>query len=389
MSSTRRRRFSFYHRTTGGVGSGAGGNESSSGGESVFAKHYHQLMQAPMGGGHGVSLIPLQNVDVDLIQRLHHGCTVIHYDPESGRSVLCHIRLDASCGVLLWQKHHSSGVGSSGWNAQQVGVGGAGGAGGIGSSKFGVGPGIGADGRLATSGATSGPSLGATSTMTGTVATSSAADGQLISARWIARFVAGDIAWSGLEEGYLELSYVKNLELCDMWDFDIEAIYRRHSVEEMSVPMHCWSIVYGASLSENECLYFLAPQFIADTWRQGLEQVVRELKKQNACCDRRLLWLKKLYLDLYFDNDLCVGPTPAAAIQAFGGKAFWREQAAMLNTSSTTGDGGGGGRAATMAGVFSTGGDASSNAGTVLRKATTLSLASNYLKKKNKLAQVR
>ncbi|KAJ1349313.1 hypothetical protein KIN20_004808 [Parelaphostrongylus tenuis] len=36
--------------------------------------------------------------DVSLVEQ------VIHYDPESGRSVLCLIRLDYSCGTISWIK---------------------------------------------------------------------------------------------------------------------------------------------------------------------------------------------------------------------------------------------------------------------------------------------
>lgn len=115
-------------------------------------------------------------------------------------------------------------------------------------------------------------------------------------------------------------------------------LYRRHSMEEMSVPVQCWTIVFGGSLSENDALYFLSPQNIAETWKTGLEQIVKELKKQLGCSDRRMLWLKRLYLDLYFDNEICMGPTPAKAIQAFGGKAFWKEQALSFSSpvDSTT-----------------------------------------------------
>uniref|UniRef100_A0A0N4U9P8 Rap-GAP domain-containing protein n=1 Tax=Dracunculus medinensis TaxID=318479 RepID=A0A0N4U9P8_DRAME len=54
----------------------------------------------------GVTLIPLttMNFDLDTIQRLHHGTTVIRYDPDSGRSVICLLRLDSSCSFISWYK---------------------------------------------------------------------------------------------------------------------------------------------------------------------------------------------------------------------------------------------------------------------------------------------
>jgi len=76
-----------------------------------------------------------------------------------------------------------------------------------------------------------------------------------------------------LDEGFLSTSYIKAIESVDSYELDIEAIYRRHSVEEMSVPVMCWTINFGCSLNDNEFLYFLAPQQIAQYW-MGLEKVL-------------------------------------------------------------------------------------------------------------------
>lgn len=53
-----------------------------------------------------VTLVPLDtnHFDLDVIQRLHHGTTVIHCDPDTGRSTLCMLKLDASCSLLSWRK---------------------------------------------------------------------------------------------------------------------------------------------------------------------------------------------------------------------------------------------------------------------------------------------
>ena len=66
----------------------------------------YEPIQSIPGSSHGVSLIPLDTstFDLDAIQRLHHGTTVIHFEPESGRSVLCVLTLDASCGAICWRK---------------------------------------------------------------------------------------------------------------------------------------------------------------------------------------------------------------------------------------------------------------------------------------------
>lgn len=149
---------------------------------------------------HGVSLIPLQFVDNDIIQRLQHGCTVIHYDVETTRSVLCHIRLDTSSGVILWQKHNWSSWLGSGKSAASIIAG-------VNNELKGAGSGAQGIANTAQIGLMGGIS-------------------ENLSSRWISKFVAGEIAWKGLDEGYLELSYVKNIEACDSYDFDIETIYR-------------------------------------------------------------------------------------------------------------------------------------------------------------------
>uniref|UniRef100_A0A915IXH2 Ras-GEF domain-containing protein n=1 Tax=Romanomermis culicivorax TaxID=13658 RepID=A0A915IXH2_ROMCU len=322
---------------------------------SSMSKMVSSSMQA-LDSHHGVSLVPPSNVDDDLIRRrvtiffksvydarinrnpcvrtsifsrLQNGCTVIHYDLETGRSVLCQIRLDASCGLLIWQKHNWS----TSWTVS----------GSVGSSQQGT-------SSSATSpknrnsnekskkdvidGATSqqSPSLGVTTAVVGSTSPfsstpfSNTRQGNF-SCRVFPKFLNNEIALKGLEEGFLELSYVKSIEDKDSYNIDIDAIYKRHCLDEMPVPIQCWTIIYGNYLSENESLCFLSPILITETWKCGLSQVIRELKKQCQSIDRRLLWLKKLYLDLYFEADQGSAPAPAKAIQAYGGRAFWKEQA--------------------------------------------------------------
>lgn len=52
------------------------------------------------------TLVPLNTnrFDLDVIQRLHHGITVIHCDPTMVRSTLCVLTLDPSCSLLSWRK---------------------------------------------------------------------------------------------------------------------------------------------------------------------------------------------------------------------------------------------------------------------------------------------
>ncbi|CAK5086553.1 unnamed protein product [Meloidogyne enterolobii] len=182
-----------------------------------------------------------------------------HYDPDSGRSILCQLRLDASCATVSWQRIFYGGR----------------------------------DGRERE-----------------LIAVAKAANIQSADAASGNRFQGGSsltprpqgAGHFTLDEGFLSTSYIKAIESVDSYELDIEAIYRRHSVEEMSVPVMCWTINFGCSLNDNEFLYFLAPQQIAQYW-MGLEKVVKFIHEQNRNPDRRVIWLKRLYLQLYSEQE--------------------------------------------------------------------------------------
>lgn len=85
------------------------------------------------------------------------------------------------------------------------------------------------------------------------------------------------------------------------------------------MPVMCWTINFGCSLNDNEFLYFLAPQLIANYW-MGLDKVspnqwhaekmrncrlkvINCIQQQNRHPDRRVMWLKKLFLQLYSEQE--------------------------------------------------------------------------------------
>lgn len=191
--------------------------------EHVELKPYEPVNAIP-GSSHGISLIPLNSstFDLDVIQRIQHGTTAIHYDPDSGRSVLCKLMLDSSCSTVSWQRIYYGGK----------------------------------EGRD--------KDLGLQSK-----ATSQIVD---LSKPYVNVRPVGAASFA-LEEGYIRASYIKAVEAVDSYDIDIESIYRRHSNEEMSVPVFCWTINFGCMLNDNEFLYFLAPQQIANYWITGLQKV--------------------------------------------------------------------------------------------------------------------
>ncbi|VDK27065.1 unnamed protein product [Gongylonema pulchrum] len=237
-------------------------NRPSSGKESRDSKGYEPV-QPVRGVAKDVTLVPLDTnrFDLDVIQRLHHGTTVIHYDPDTGRSSFCLLKLDPSCSLLSWHK-----VGYLGSKESKDKV-----------CLYEI-----SDNR--------------------TPATSPYAR-------------SAGAAHIALDDGFIQLCYVKSIESVDSYDVDIEGIYRRHTNEEMSIPMLCWTINFGCHLPDNEFLYFIAPQQSAHYWITGLSNVISQLMEQQRCADRRVIWLKKLYLRLLSAE---LGPRPWQALQAFG-----------------------------------------------------------------------
>ena len=75
-------------------------------GIAIHCRCSYEPVQPIRGSSHGVTLIPLDTsrLDLDTVQRLQHGTTVIHYDSDSTRSTLCLLQLDPSCTLLSWHR---------------------------------------------------------------------------------------------------------------------------------------------------------------------------------------------------------------------------------------------------------------------------------------------
>ncbi|KRY12055.1 1-phosphatidylinositol 4,5-bisphosphate phosphodiesterase epsilon-1 [Trichinella patagoniensis] len=272
-----------------------------------------------------LALVPLRNVDVDLIQRLQHGCSVIHYDIETGRSVFCQLRLDTSCSYIRWQKHNFAS-----WLTGSVGK-----IGSTSATRIAVDQGVNA--LLPSS-----PNLNVTcselrrAVSPESVAVSAPSNEESPRSSKRLKLLSGELGYKSAEEGLVLLSYVKEVELCnDNNDISISSIYKRHCMEETGVAIKCWSLVYGNTLSENYAIYFIAPEMIASTWTDGLKQIVAQYKRQSSHSDKRLFWLKKLYLDLLSDEQqISVAPNPSLALQAFGGRPLWTDHVAPFQPST-------------------------------------------------------
>jgi phosphatidylinositol phospholipase C epsilon len=73
--------------------------------------------------------------------------------------------------------------------------------------------------------------------------------------------------------------------------------------------------VFGMVLSDNRSTFFVFPARLASIWLTGLRSVVKSFRRVLGKPDRRLMWLKEQYLQLYFEDGKCLSPTMADAIR--------------------------------------------------------------------------
>ncbi|XP_064077346.1 1-phosphatidylinositol 4,5-bisphosphate phosphodiesterase epsilon-1-like isoform X2 [Macrobrachium nipponense] len=246
---------------------------------------YHPVQ--PLSNDHGVTLIPLPRSTVGLnlhtLQILHHGTTVVHWDPESGRSCLVYVRLERSNGTLTWSRPP--------WSALRAGH------------------------------SSSQPDyiLGANPE-------------ELVSPGLILKYsVSPELSGGSPEEGFVEISCLKEVELGFRETNYIAAVARRYLLENPVSLESCVSLVYGANLADNRLMVLVAPPSVAKLWCQGLQVLVRAQRRLASISDKRLYWLKEQYLKLYFEDEACSGPKPAEAIKIFGGRNWTTSTAGSMS----------------------------------------------------------
>jgi hypothetical protein len=131
-----------------------------------------------------------------------------------------------------------------------------------------------------------------------------------------------------LDEGILDLATVKDISMGSRnqdYNQDILAAGRRYGLTHVE---SCVSILYGTSLNENRILCILCPPMLARQvirttclslfmihvnyfslfnrlWYVGLTCMLRGIRKQISLVDRSMLWLKELYIQLYYENGGC------------------------------------------------------------------------------------
>ena len=65
------------------------------------------------------------------------------------------------------------------------------------------------------------------------------------------RYVLRDVAFVDMDEGFLQLNYVKHIR-SGILHCDILPIIKRYRLNDISNPENCFTIVYGSSISENK-----------------------------------------------------------------------------------------------------------------------------------------
>ncbi|XP_076629671.1 1-phosphatidylinositol 4,5-bisphosphate phosphodiesterase epsilon-1 isoform X2 [Colletes latitarsis] len=251
----------------------------------------------PIAIDHGVALFPVaaphSGMDLHLLQMLHHGTTLVHWDSEGGttRTALVFARVDRACGTFVWEKPPWSPL-----KTAQIG--------GTASTEFSL---------------TANPE-------------------DTVPAGLSTRYTTQQSECSSvtLEEGFLDLSSVKEVMIgcCDRdRETDLRSICKRYGLPGSD---SCIGLMYGSSLPDNRLIFILCPPALSKIWYMGLCWILRGLKRQQQLTDRRSRWLKEKYLQLYFE-EVCLEPMTADAIRAFGGRDWsMTESIGTLSPTSST-----------------------------------------------------
>lgn len=247
----------------------------------------------PLFYDHGVSIVPLSTkksnvVDHHILQILHHGTTAVLWEPEipAERSTFVYLRLERSCSCISWQR--------TAWRrikSQQ-------------DMNLNQNPEENVTWRFAS--------------------------------RYASHNMGGDVGdmqtCQNLEEGILDIGTVKDIAMGSRnheYDSDILAAGKRFGLTHVE---SCISLLYGNSASENRFLCILCPPLLCRTWYVGLHWMLRGFRRQQSLIDRSMLWLKELYIQLYFEEGMCSEPTVSDAIKAFGGQLYLSSMKSLSRT---------------------------------------------------------
>lgn len=216
--------------------------------------------------GHDVMIITpsFARLNHQCLQFMNHGSTLVHLEEESARTCMCFLRLEADNATLTWKKPN--------WSALRGNI-------------------------------SSLPDY----VLRGDFDYSS------IQAMYT-RYCSGENVFDSMEEGYLDLTILKDVCWAHEDEIDLSTTSKRYGMEDITPEKNCLCLTYGSSLAENKHIHFVGPTNIVKMWYQGLQTICQAVKKLHKQTDKRIQWLKIQYLQLYYDSEKCQGPTPADAI---------------------------------------------------------------------------
>lgn len=223
-----------------------------------------------IGNRHQVCAIALQKSLVSFhdLQCMQHGTTVLRWDSSTAHSTLVNLRLENDFRLLSWMRVPCS---------AQKGT----------TSSFGSHSVFRSDGESKISGA-------------------------LIGHYQMALPYKIDEP----DEGFLDLMTVKDFSTGSGSAVDIGGSGKSLSSSMISKGKNYFVLLFGTNMTDNRTIEFLMPPKVAKIWLRGLSGLSKAVDFQRRkLVDRRLLWLKEQYLQLYFENSKCSGPTPDKAFK--------------------------------------------------------------------------
>lgn len=231
----------------------------------------------PLLHDHGVCMIPISSpfhkIDHHILQIMHHGTTAVIWEPDTtvGRSCFAFFRLERSCSSITWQKPS--------WHRLKSEQ----------EYDLAVNP------------------------------------EELVSPRLFHHHQATAASEfepqnPTIDEGYLDLTIAKEVTMGSRnheYDAELLAAGKRFGLTHIEC---CVTILYGNSISDNRIICIMCPPMLCRLWYVGLNWIIKGIKRQQRLADRSMLWLKEKYVQLYFEDRMCVEPLANDALKLFGGR---------------------------------------------------------------------
>ena len=134
---------------------------------------------------------------------------------------------------------------------------------------------------------------------------------QYISAGFKTRYKEGMQAYAALEEGHIDIDLIKEINV----NRKVERmpICRKHGLDVDS--SHALTISYGEVMASNHRLVFILPSLSTVVLYHVLTCFVQARRRWSWQTDRRILWLKRLYFQMFLEDGQCEGPTISECIR--------------------------------------------------------------------------